>query len=173
MIVACTSVARPHISLRVAMPHLNPDRIAAMAQPQNYANHTRRPPLLFLAGCYLSTATTVGIGYQLVVDFSAGTLALFVVAACTAIGLLFARRFSTGVQDRVIRLEEHLRLERILPDELKGEIGQLTTDQLIGLRFASDVELPGLVRRVLAGELTNRRSIKQAIEDWRADHERI
>ncbi|MCY3612647.1 MAG: DUF6526 family protein [Gemmatimonadetes bacterium] len=144
-----------------------------MAQPQNYANHAKRPPLLFLAGCFLSTAATLGIGYLLVVDFSAGTLALFVVAACTAIGLLYARRFSTRVQDRVIRLEERLRLERILPDELKGEIGQLTTDQLIGLRFASDAEVTGLVRRVIADELTDPKSIKQAVEHWRADHQRV
>ncbi|MCY3679288.1 MAG: hypothetical protein F4Z31_17800 [Gemmatimonadetes bacterium] len=144
-----------------------------MAQSQNYANHARRPPLLFLAGCYLSTAATLGIGYLLVVDFSAGTLALFVVAACTAIALLYARRFSTRVQDRVIRLEERLRLERILPDDLKGEIGQLTTDQLIALRFASDAEVTGLVRRILAGELTDPKSIKQAVEHWRADHQRV
>ena len=144
-----------------------------MGQIQSYANHSRRPPLLYLAGCFLSTAATVGVGTLLVVDFSAGTLALFVVAVCTPIALLFARRFATGVQDRVIRLEERLRLERILPDELKGEIGRLTTDQLIGLRFASDAELPGLVRRVLAGELADRRSIKQAVEDWRPDHQRV
>ena len=144
-----------------------------MAQPQHYANHVSRPPLLFLAGCYLSTAATVFIGYRLVVNFSAETLALFVIAACTAIGLLFARRFSTGVQDRVIRLEESLRLERLLPDDLKGDIGQLTTDQLIGLRFASDAEVPGLVRRVLAGELADRKVIKQAVKNWRADHQRI
>ena len=144
-----------------------------MAQPQNYANHAKRPPLLFLAGCFLSTAATLGIGYLLVVDFSAGTLALFVVAACTAIGLLYARRFSTRVQDRVIRLEERLRLERILPDELKGEIGQLTTDQLIALRFASDAEVTGLVRRIVAGALTDPKSIKQAVEHWRADHQRV
>ena len=73
----------------------------------------------------------------------------------------------------MIRREERLRLERILPDELKGEIGELTIDRLIGLRFASDAELTGLVRRVLAGELTDRRSIKQAGEDWRADHQRV
>lgn len=144
-----------------------------MGQAQSYANHARRPPLLYLAGCFLSTAATVGVGTLLVVDFSAGTLALFVVAACSAMGLLFGRRFATGVQDRVIRLEERLRLERILPDELKGEIGRLTTDQLIALRFASDAELPGLVRRVLAGELTDRRSIKLAVEDWRPDHQRV
>ena len=144
-----------------------------MAEPQNFANHAKRPPLLFLAACLLSMAAALGVGYRVVVDYSAETLALFVVAACTAIGLPLARSFSTGVQDRVIRLEERLRLERTLPDELKGEIGHLTTDQLIGLRFASDAELPGLVRRVLAGELTSRKAIKQAVENWRADHQRV
>ena len=144
-----------------------------MAEPQNFANHAKRPPLLFLAACLLSMAAALGVGYRVVVDYSAETLALFVVAACTAIGLPLARSFSTGVQDRVIRLEERLRLERTLPHELKGEIGQLTTDQLIALRFASDAELPGLIRRVLAGELTSRKAIKEAIENWRADHQRV
>ena len=144
-----------------------------MAEPQNFANHAKRPPLLFLAACLLSMAAVLGVGYRVVVDYSAETLALFVVAACTAIGLPLARSFSTGVQDRVIRLEERLRLERTLPDELKGEIERLTTDQLIGLRFASDAELPGLVRRVFAGELSSRKAIKQAVKDWRADHQRV
>ena len=144
-----------------------------MAEPQNYANHAKRPPLPFLAACLLSMAAALGVGYRVVVDYSAETLALFVVAACTATGLPLLRSFSTGVQDRVIRLEERLRLERTLPDELKGEIERLTTDQLIGLRFASDAELPGLVRRVLAGELASRKAIKEAVEDWRADHQRV
>lgn len=144
-----------------------------MAESQNYANHAKRPPLLFLAGAYGSTAAALAIGYQLVIDFSAGSLALFLVAASAATGLLYARRFSTGVQDRVIRLEEQLRMERLLPDDLKSRIEDLTTDQLIGLRFASDAELPGLVRRVLDGDLTDRKAIKQAVEDWRADHQRI
>ena len=144
-----------------------------MPEAQNYANHAKRPPLLFLAGAYSSTAAALAIGYQLVTDFSTGNLALFLVAASAATGLLFARRFSTGVQDRVIRLEERLRMERLLPDDLKSRIEDLTTDQLIGLRFASDAELPALVRRVLDGDLTDRKEIKQAVEDWRADHQRI
>ena len=89
------------------------------------------------------------------------TLALFLVAACATLGLLFARRFSTGVQDRVIRLEERLRMERLLPEELRSRIEELTTDQLIGLRFASDAELEGLVRRVL-GRRTDRPAVHQA-----------
>ena len=144
-----------------------------MAEPQNYANHVRRPPLLFLAGCFGSTAATLIAGYLLVTDFGAGHLALFVAAASAATGLLFARRFTTGVQDRVIRLEERLRLERVLPAELKGRVGELTTDHLIGLRFASDEELAGLARRVLDGDLTDRKAIKQAVRDWRADDQRV
>ena len=64
-----------------------------MSQPQNYANHAKRPSLLFLAGAYGSTAAALAIGYQLVIDFSAGNLALFLVAASAATGLLYARRF--------------------------------------------------------------------------------
>jgi uncharacterized protein DUF6526 len=93
-------------------------------------------------------------------------IALFMVA-------FYARVFPLGVQDRLIRLEERMRMERVLPDDLQPRIGELTTDQLIGLRFAPDEELPGLARRVLDGELSTRKSIKQAIEGWRADQQRI
>ena len=85
----------------------------------------------------------------------------------------FARAFATGVQDRVIRLEERLRMAALFPDDLAGRIGELETDQLIGLRFASDDELEELTRRVLAGELSDRKEIKRAVRQWRADHQRI
>jgi hypothetical protein len=78
-----------------------------------------------------------------------------------------------GVQDRVIRLEERLRLEKVLPADLQPRISELTTKQLVALRFASDEELPELVRRVLGGELTERNDIKRAVRSWRADHQRI
>jgi hypothetical protein len=78
-----------------------------------------------------------------------------------------------GVQDRVIRLEERLRMERVLPAELRPRISELTTKQLVSLRFASDEELPELVRRVLGGELAERNDIKRAVRNWRADHQRI
>jgi len=77
------------------------------------------------------------------------------------------------VQDRVIRLEERLRLERLLDPPLAARISELTTAQLVALRFASDEEVGGLVARVLEGELTGRKEIKRAIRSWRPDHERI
>jgi hypothetical protein len=76
-------------------------------------------------------------------------------------------------QDRIIRLEERIRLERVLPADLRGRIGELTADQFIGLRFAPDEEVPELTQRALGGELKTRSDIKRAIRGWRPDHMRV
>jgi hypothetical protein len=83
---------------------------------------------------------------------------------------LASRAMAVRVQDRVIRLEMRLRLAAVLPGDLRAEIPKLATRQLVALRFASDAELPGLVRQVLAGSLRDQKAIKQAIVDWQADH---
>jgi hypothetical protein len=94
----------------------------------------------------------------------------------TAIALVlvffYSRVFAIQVQDRVIRLEERLRLARLLPDDLRGRVEEFTVAQLVALRFASDAELPGLARRVLQEGMGDRDSIKRAIKDWRADNQR-
>jgi hypothetical protein len=77
------------------------------------------------------------------------------------------------VQDRLISLEEQLRHQRLLPEELAREAGRLRAGQIIALRFAPDDELEGLVRETLAGRLTKPAEIKQAIKQWRADTRRI
>ena len=79
---------------------------------------------------------------------------------------------SLRAQDRIIRLEERLRLAHLLPPGDQALIGQLTTKQLIGLRFASDEELPALTRKTLAQNL-DMKTIKQNIVNWRADNERV
>jgi len=76
-------------------------------------------------------------------------------------------------QDRVIRLEEQLRLDRILPPDLRARIDELTPEQFIGLRFAPDEEVSELTGRSLSGELKTRTDIKRAIQNWRADHFRV
>jgi hypothetical protein len=76
------------------------------------------------------------------------------------------------VQDRVIRLEERLRLEVLAPAEWRPQIQQLTEDQLIGLRFASDDEVVGLAELALDKKLTGNQ-IKQHIQSWRADNWRV
>ena len=73
----------------------------------------------------------------------------------------------------MIRLEMRLKLIEVLPDDLKSRIYDLSTGQLVALRFASDAELPGLVRRVLDGSLTEQKAIKQAIVNWKADYQRV
>jgi hypothetical protein len=83
---------------------------------------------------------------------------------------LYARLFALSVQDRVIRLEERLRLAEILPADLRPRIGELGRRQLIALRFASDAEAPTLVRKVLDEKITNGEEIKKLIREWRADH---
>ena len=97
---------------------------------------------------------------------------LLLIAALMPVAVLLIRLNALRVQDRVIRLEERLRLASILPDSLRSQIGGLTEQQLVALRFASDAEVPGLMERVLksgmpAGE------IKKAIVTWRADVFRV
>lgn len=96
---------------------------------------------------------------------------LAVLVAAALIGIyLFARFFALKVQDRVIRLEEQLRLERLLPADLKPRVSELHAGQLVALRFAHDDELPDLTRRVLDQKITGRDEIKKLIQRWRPDH---
>ena len=96
-----------------------------------------------------------------------------VVAVALVIAIFVSRVMPLRAQDRVIRLEERLRLEKILPADLRGRVDELTPEQLIGLRFASDEELPQLTRRALSGELKTRSDIKAAIATWRPDLLRV
>jgi hypothetical protein len=90
-----------------------------------------------------------------------------------ALGLLalglFSRVQTLTVQDRVIRLEERLRLRQLLPADLHGHIDTLTHRQLVALRFASDQELADLVREVIAGQLATSKDIKLRVRNWRPD----
>jgi hypothetical protein len=97
------------------------------------------------------------------------------VAVAVALALLawYTRTFPLKAQDRIIRLEERLRLERLLPADLRPRINDLRASQLIALRFASDEEVPELAREVLAGTLASPRDIKKKVRSWRADHFRM
>ena len=85
---------------------------------------------------------------------------------------LKARIYSLRVQDRLIRLEERLRLQSLCGDPLRAKIGNLTESQLVALRFASDAEAPGLVEKALSQNLSNT-DIKKAIVSWRPDYFRV
>jgi len=73
------------------------------------------------------------------------------------------------VQDRVIRLEERLRMRQLLPADMQPQIDALSARQMVALRFASDAELADLVREVTAGKLTTSKDIKQRVKNWRPD----
>ena len=95
------------------------------------------------------------------------------VAIALAIGISVSRFMPLRAQDRIIRLEERTRLERLLPADLRGRIGDLTERQLVAIRFAPDNEVPDITRRALNGELKSPGDIKRAIKDWRGDYFRV
>jgi hypothetical protein len=96
-----------------------------------------------------------------------------IVAIAFLVGIFLSRTMPLRAQDRIIRLEERSRLERVLPSDLRGRVGELTASQLVAIRFASDDEVPDLTRRALSGELKSQGDIKRAIRNWRSDTLRV
>jgi hypothetical protein len=138
-------------------------------QTQSYKNHTRfLPPFHFFimpvmlvnflnAGRHVFQQATLHNLWELV--FALGLVAL----------ALFSRVQALTVQDRIIRLEERLRMRQLLPADLHPHIDTLTHRQLVALRFASDQELADLVRDVVAGQVATPKEIKQRVRNWRPD----
>jgi Family of unknown function (DUF6526) len=145
---------------------------------QSYAKHVKWVPgYHFVAGGILAINFLWSI-YRVFRPAVEGTPVfdrLLGVAVALALLLLlwYLRVFPLSAQDRVIRLEETQRLQRLLPPDLQPRIGELRRGQLIALRFAGDEELPELTRAVLDGKLSTQDDIKKAIRSWRADHFRL
>jgi hypothetical protein len=143
-----------------------------MPEPQSFKSHARYVPQFhFVLGAILVINLIWGI-VQLVRTPSWETGRRAVMAWAFIQMFLSMRGFPIKVQDRVIRLEEQLRLQRVLPADLKERIPEFTPDQLIALRFASDAELPALARKVLDQRLEQRSAIKGLIQNWRPDEMR-
>lgn len=143
-----------------------------MADTQSSKNHTMYdPPFHFFlvpVGLFLLVMSIIEV-----VKNPSWMTGIHVLTVVWLIILVFKTRvYSLKVQDRVIRLEERLRLAALLPASLQPRIGELSVDQLIGLRFASDAELPGLVEKTLGGNW-KRKQIKEAIQNWRPDNWRV
>jgi hypothetical protein len=140
--------------------------------PQTLANHAKLdPPFHF----FLAPVGLILLGaaiYELVRN--PGMMGAFhVLAVVWAIVAIFKMRiYSLKVQDRVIRLEERLRMERVLPESLQPRILELTESQLIALRFACDTELSSLVQKTLSGNLASK-DIKKSVQTWRPDYFRV
>jgi uncharacterized protein DUF6526 len=139
-------------------------------ETQNYRNHRRNYPLYHFVAAPLLSIYFVYSVYVLVRARSLATV-MGVVLAAGVVAMLFASRIMVlAVQNRVIRLEMTLRLERVLGPVAAAEaLAKLPLGRLIALRFASDAELPGLIARVLSQELSTSSQVKQAIREWQPD----
>ncbi len=144
-----------------------------MPTPQSFQNHAKYVPGYHWVTFGLILVLLAWSVSLLVRHPSLAGVMQLITALVLGMTAFYARVFGVGAQDRVIRLEEQLRMARVLPDDLKARVGELRLAQFVALRFAPDAELPGLVRRVLGGELPTQRAIKEAIKDWRPDYERV
>ena len=138
---------------------------------QNYANHTKWVPLFHF---FVLPVLLINFFWSIyrwkVSSFSWGGLIGMLTALALFLLSLLARTFAMKVQDRVIRMEERQRCERLLPEELKARLGEITPGQFVALRFASDGELPGLINKVLTDKISDQKTIKQMVKNWRADY---
>jgi hypothetical protein len=140
-----------------------------MADTQTYATHRKWVPLwhyVALPIALLNIAVALR-GLKNGVTFDNVWVVLIGIAFFATAYL--SRSQALVVQNRLIRLEERLRLKEVLPAAMHAHIAQLTTSQLIGLRFAPDAELPGLVEACVGGQLANAEAVKKAIKGWRPD----
>ncbi|MDB4883931.1 MAG: hypothetical protein JWL95_2697 [Gemmatimonadetes bacterium] len=139
------------------------------ATPQNFANHRRFFSLYHYVALPIFIANVVVTFIAAFRRPSYWTVWSFVVAIAFVTGLVASRTSALIVQNRVIGLEMRLRLATILPVELCKRIPELHLKQLIGLRFAGDAEIPGLVERCLRGELLTADAVKREVQHWRPD----
>jgi hypothetical protein len=141
----------------------------AQEKAQNFENHTRFVPPFHMFALPVFMINFVWRLVQLKDGINFASVMNVLLAAAFVVAFLCARLFSLTVQDRVIRLEMRLRLERLLPPDLRSRIPEFTPAQFISLRFAGDDELPALARQVLDEKLNDRKTIKRRIKNWQAD----
>ena len=142
-----------------------------MAAPasQTFANHRRYDPPWHFVGAMI---VLLGVIAAAVHAYRRGGCCNWWMVVYT-VGIMLcvfrARAQTLTVQNRVIRLEMRLHLKDVLAPALAARIGELSVSQLVGLRFASDAELPALVERCLSGQLANNEAVKKEIKNWQPD----
>jgi hypothetical protein len=141
-------------------------------KPQSLVNHAKYDPPFhfFLVPVLAINAALIAIQLFRSPRFLGFWLLIVSLALLVMAGRM--RSYAIHLQDRIIRMEERLRLSALLADPLRSRIGELTDTQLVGLRFASDAELPVLVQRALDEKLS-RSDIKKAVTEWRPDYSRV
>ena len=140
---------------------------------QNLENHAKFVPMYHFVSFGLIAVYTLWSLYVAATAFSIGALMSLFLGIGVVIVFFFSRLFPLGVQDRVIRLEERGRLERLLGSERHDAIYGMDTELLIGLRFASDGEVADLFNAITSEGITDRGEVKKRVKNWRADNQRI
>jgi hypothetical protein len=138
--------------------------------PQNFQNHTRWVPAYHFVAVPILLINVIWSLVKMVRNPSGETVLGLLVAIAILLAGFYARMFALTVQNRVIRLETTLRLEKLLPPDLKPRIKEFTLGQLIAMRFAGDEELPGLAKTVLQQNITSGTEIKKMIKNWNPDY---
>jgi hypothetical protein len=144
----------------------------AERKPQTFANHTRWDPLFHFFALPVFIFLAIAGLVHFIMHPSLHSGLMFVVGVALAVVVVKSRLTALRVQDRVIRLEERLRLASLLPEPLRSRIPELTEGQLVALRFASDAEVPKLAEGAISEKLSPA-DIKKAIQTWRPDYWRV
>lgn len=143
-----------------------------MSETQSLQNHAKFYPPFHFVVLPVFLANLVWSIVRVVRGVSVGSVMSLLVALALLLLAFSARIMALTVQDRLIRLEMRLRMQQLLPVELRARIPEFTVGQLVALRFASDAELPELAKKVLQDKMTDRKAIKQLIRDWQPDFQR-
>jgi Family of unknown function (DUF6526) len=136
---------------------------------QSLENHAKFVPPFHIGVLGIFGANLIFRAVRLFHDFDIARAFDLLLAIGLILCAFYARIFALTVQDRVIRLEMRLRLERLLPADLRDRVAEFSVGQLVALRFAGDAELPELARKVLDGKIEDRKAIKQMVRDWQPD----
>lgn len=142
-------------------------------QAQTFASHRRWIPMWHFFAIPVLVANVIVVAIRFARDPQLIDGWAVIVAIALLVGIFLSRSMPLRAQDRIIRLEERSRLDRVLPSDLRGRVDELTASQLVAIRFAPDDEVPELTRRALSGELKSQGDIKRAIQNWRSDHLRV
>ena len=141
--------------------------------PQTYQNHVRWVPMFHFVVAPIFLLNFIWALYRMATGFSAESAITVLVALGLIFPFFFSRVFALAAQDRVIRLEERLRMATLLPDDLKPRINDFSSGQLVALRFASDAELADLARKVIEENIEHQKQIKECIKTWKPDYQRV
>jgi hypothetical protein len=141
-------------------------------KPQNYKNHAKFIPVFHYIALPLLLVNFFGALFRVTHEISFYTLNGVGLAISLIVVAVFTRLFALKAQDRVIRLEEQIRMQTFLPDALKAQVDRLTMGQIVALRFASDEELVDLTQDAL-DQNTSPNALKQAVKHWRPDYDRV